>query len=151
MNYFVSIRTVLILSDFSMKRQRIFYKSRQKENEINLSPLIDLIFILLIFFIVTAAIVNETGLTTSTPDLLKSKIEEKRKPVLITLHQNGSFSFGGKKLSIYSAESLIKAKIMNNQKHIIIEAEDQSSSSLAIQLMDIAYFSGAEDVKLKAK
>lgn len=135
-----------------MRKQRQFFQLKSKqENEINLSPLIDLIFILLIFFIVTAAIVNESGIRANTPDISADSPSTKNDPLLIELAKNGEISSNGNMVPLQNLESYVRKELVNTPRSVIVAAAPGSSSELAIQIMDYSYLSGAERVALRSK
>lgn len=132
-----------------MKRQRIFnLKSGENSNEINLSPLIDLIFILLIFFIVTAAFIHETGIKASTPVSSRDKMVNEKVPIVLKIQKSGMITCEGEKMTMINIESFIASQVYRNRQDVIIQTEKGTTSKLAIQLMDMSYVAGAKSVKI---
>ena len=79
------------------RRARSFRRALRQTEEINLSPLIDMIFILLIFFIVTTVFVEETGVEVHRPEAA-SAVDLDQQAVLIAITDEGSVFYGGRRL-----------------------------------------------------
>ena len=75
-----------------MKRKPTIFQ--KEETEINVSPLIDMVFILLIFFIVATSFVNEVGISSTYKDS-SSQTDSKRKPLSFTLPGSGQVLLDG--------------------------------------------------------
>ena len=70
-------------------RQRLApLQSEEEEQEINITPMLDVVFIMLIFFIVTASFVKESGIDVNKPEAATSQPKEKAN-ILITIDANG--------------------------------------------------------------
>ena len=64
----------------------------EEENEINMTPMLDVVFIMLIFFIVTASFVKESGLELNKPDGQQSKSQSQNETILVIINESGVIS-----------------------------------------------------------
>ena len=80
-----------------MKSRRLIFSQSQKADEINVSPLIDIVFILLIFFIVTTVFVEETGVDVQRPEAASANELEKNS-ILIAITADGQIVYGGNEI-----------------------------------------------------
>ena len=121
----------------------------QEQTEINVSPLIDMVFILLIFFIVATSFVNEIGISSSFKDTASpdsSNIE----PLIFDLTSTGQILRNGKPVGIEEiAPIVIRTKGEASDK-VLLRVSPGSRAGLATQVMDQALLGGASTVKLAA-
>ena len=82
-----------------MRRTAISAASREEESEINLTPMLDVVFIMLIFFIVTANFIKEPGLEVNRPDSDTSEIQENA-AILIAIGNNDEIYMDGRRIDV---------------------------------------------------
>ena len=82
-----------------MKQRRLLYATNTKTEEINVSPLIDIVFILLIFFIVTTVFVEETGVEVQRPQAA-SAADLDKESILIAITAEGKVVYGGREIGV---------------------------------------------------
>ena len=80
-----------------MKKRRQIWNNASRANEINVSPLIDVVFILLIFFIVTTVFVEETGVDVQRPQASAANDLDKNS-ILIAITDAGKVVYGGNEI-----------------------------------------------------
>ena len=121
--------------------------SPDEETEINLSPMIDCIFILLIFFIVTTVFVEETGFQVSKPDAAAAPAnpEEKDKVVLEITQQN-KILLNEKDVALADVASGVKAKVSDPETPVVIRAHEKSSHGIFVGVWDAAKRGGAQQL-----
>ena len=95
-----------------MPRARTLTNSSSGSDEINISPLIDMVFILLIFFIVTTVFVEETGVEVSKPQAA-SAIDLDKNSILIAITSNGQVVYGGKDVGIGGIRSTVQLSLIH--------------------------------------
>tara|TARA_B100000029_G_scaffold493585_1_gene556289 strand:+ start:137 stop:538 length:402 start_codon:yes stop_codon:yes gene_type:complete len=110
--------------------------------EIELSPLIDMVFILLIFFIVTTVFVDESGFETAQSRPAMNP-EEEKPPVVFVLRSNGSIEFDGRTISLSGVGTHIRSLVRRGEQPVIIQVQKGARSGLAVQVMDQARLAGA--------
>lgn len=105
------------------------------ETTIDMSPLIDCVFILLIFFIVTTVFVEETGVEVDKPQAASAANLEKTS-ILIALTDKGQVVYGGKDIGVSGIRPLIKRMTAKEPLPIIIQADTVSQSGLLVKIID---------------
>lgn len=131
-----------------MKRTRNNYEE-EKGVDINLSPLIDCIFLLLIFFVVTTVFVEETGIEVQKPQAVSASSLEK-KSLMIALAEDGSIVYGGRSMDLNSIRGLVARQMREEQQPVIIIADRNSRSGRLVELIDECKLAGAERVSVAA-
>lgn len=118
-----------------------------ERTEINVSPLIDLVFILLIFFIVATSFVNEVGITPKHKDTASSStnLEE---PLAFDLPASGQLLQNGMSIGIEQVAPLVRSNPGDNAPSVLIRVSPGARAGLATQVMDQAMLGGAQAVKL---
>lgn len=120
------------------------------EAGIDISPLMDCVFILLIFFIVTTTFVDETGVEVDKPQAASSVRLEKAS-ILIALTSKGEVVYGGREIGISGVRPLVKRMIQKEMVPVIIQADRESESGMLVRIIDEAKLAGAEKVSLAAR
>ncbi len=125
-------------------------RMRGREAEINLSPLIDLVFLLLIFFMVTTSFVRETGVDVQRPSASTATLTENGN-ILVAVSRVGTIHFDGKQIDIRSVRSHITRALSENPEgSVVIIADKVSYTGLVIRVMDQCRLAGAERVSVAA-
>ena len=115
--------------------------------EVNVSPLIDMVFILLIFFIVATSFVSEIGLTSrhqDTTDPLRNLDE----PLIFDLTNGGHVLRNGRDLGVSGVSGEVLTASSSKPKPVVIRIEQGARAGLAVRVMDAALRAGAKAVKL---
>lgn len=131
-----------------MKASR--FPKNKKTDEINISPLIDMVFILLIFFIVTTVFVDEVGIEVTKPQPA-SQQESDRDPIIFIIQANGRILSEGRDVGVSGIRPEIQRRSRGEQLPVIIQVQSGSRAGLAIQVMDEALEAGALAVNLAAR
>ncbi len=114
---------------------------------IDMSPLIDCVFILLIFFIVTTVFVEETGVEVDKPQAASS-VQLEKTSILIALTANGKVVYGGRDIGIAGVQPLVKRMIQKENLPVIIQADKGSLTDLLVRIVGEAKLAGATKVSL---
>ncbi|GHC02229.1 ExbD/TolR family protein [Cerasicoccus arenae] len=93
-----------------------------EETAIDLSSMIDCIFILLIFFIVTTVFVEEPGVEISKPDAI-SDVDLEKNSIIIAITADNRVVYGGKEIGISGVSSQVKQQIKQSDIPVIIQAD----------------------------
>lgn len=120
------------------------------EAGIDISPLMDCVFILLIFFIVTTTFVDETGVEVDKPQAASS-VQLEKTSILIALTQKGQVVYGGREIGISGVRPLVKRMLQKEDVPVIIQADSESKSGLLVRLIDEAKLAGATKVSLATR
>ena len=113
------------------------------ETEINLSPMIDCIFILLIFFIVTTVFVEEKGLQVAKPDAAAASTSEDKESVTIEITAAGEVLLDKKKISLADIPARVQAAT-DAETPVTIRAHEKAAHGVFVAVWDAAKRGGAE-------
>jgi biopolymer transport protein ExbD len=134
-----------------MIRSRRQSRSAGGDDEINISPLIDMVFILLIFFIVTTVFVEETGVEVDKPQAA-SAIDLEKNSILIAITDGGTVVFGGREIGVGGVRSVVRRQLQDNKEMpVIVQADKAVPTGLFARVVDEAKLAGALKVSLSTK
>ena len=120
------------------------------ETGIDISPLMDCVFILLIFFIVTTTFVEETGVEVNKP-WAASSVQLAKTSIFIALTENGEIVYGGREIGISGVCPLIKRMLQKEDVPVIIQADSSSQAGLLVRVISEAKLAGAKQVNIASK
>lgn len=115
--------------------------------DINVSPLIDMVFILLIFFIVTTVFVEETGTEVDKPQAATATQLEKNS-ILLALTAKGEVIYGGKAIGVGGVRPLVARLCQPEPMPVIIQVDRQASAGLLVRVIDEAKLGRAKNVSI---
>ncbi len=133
-----------------MSRFRSFRDNESDSATIDVSPLMDCVFILLIFFIVTTTFIDESGIDLDKPQAAASMNTE-TKSIMLTLTEKGEVSYEKREISIAGVRNLIREKLVDKEQPVIIQSADKTPVSLLVRVVDEARLGGAERVSVGAR
>jgi len=117
---------------------------------VNMAPLIDLVFLLLIFFMVTTSFVKETGIDVQRPTASTAVLKEKGN-ILIGVDPKGRVFLEKKQIDIRSVRAHIEKCLAENPEgSIVIVADKTSHTGVVIRVMDQCRLAGAKNVSIAA-
>ena len=120
------------------------------EAEINITPMLDIVFIMLIFFIVTTSFVKEKGLEVSRPSNSPPKeIVKKKGPIVVKIDANGNISMKGRMLERKAVEAnLEREKAEKPDSPLIIAAHPDADTNALVTILDAAEAVGVGSVSV---
>jgi biopolymer transport protein ExbD len=128
--------------------QRRFSSPSEESEEINLSPLIDMVFILLIFFIVTTVFVEETGIDVNKPEAA-SAVDLDKQSILIALTPKGEVVYGGRDIGVNGVRSLVQRLTRDDpDMPVILQADKAVSTERLVRVIDESKLGGAQVVNI---
>jgi len=116
----------------------------EEETEINLSPMIDCIFILLIFFIVTTVFVEEKGLTVHKPDAAASVALEEKQSVTLEITADDKILFDHREISLADVVGKVQGSVVDAETPVVIRAHEDSTHATFVAVWDAARRGGAQ-------
>ncbi|NIM69260.1 MAG: biopolymer transporter ExbD [Xanthomonadales bacterium] len=123
----------------------------EEESEINITPMLDVVFIMLIFFIVTASFVKEAGIDVNRPDAATAVKQEKAN-ILIAIGPNNDIWIDRRQVDIRSVRPNIeRLHAENPQGSVVIQADKESKTDTLVQVMDAARLAGVFNVSIAAQ
>ncbi len=134
-----------------MKSIRYARSARHRNSEINMTPLIDMVFILLIFFIVTTSFVREAGVDVNRPSAQSAETKEKAN-VILGLTSDGRIFVEGRSLDIRSVRAYMERFLAETPDgSVVIVADRQSTTGTAVQVLDQCRLAGVQNISIAAK
>lgn len=130
-----------------------FGQSSEGEDDaaIDISPLIDCIFILLIFFIVTTTFVEETGIEVDKPQAASASDLEKQS-VMIAVTAEGQIVYGGKEIGMSGVQSTVRRFVEKDEATpVIVQVDEKAPSGLFVRVIDEAKLGGAAKVSVATR
>jgi biopolymer transport protein ExbD len=120
------------------------------EAEINITPMLDIVFIMLIFFIVTTSFVKEKGLEVSRPSSSPPKEVTKSKgPIVVKIDANGNITMKGRMLERKAVEAnLEREKAEKPDSPLIIAAHPDAETDALVTILDAAEAVGVASVSV---
>jgi biopolymer transport protein ExbD len=115
---------------------------QQDEAEIDLTPMLDVVFIMLIFFIVTATFLNEFGVEGSKPPSVEQNAQESN-TIAIKIHSRGEITINGLSVDPRAVSAHItRHRAENPQTNIAILAGKRAKTELVVGVIDSARSAG---------
>ncbi len=122
--------------------------AHQTASTVDISPLIDVVFLLLIFFIVTTVFVKETGVEISKPRAASSADLDKQ-AILIAVTAEGRVWQGGREIGSDGVRAVVAALLEEDPTTpVIIRADAQAATEATVRVIDAAKLAGAPSVSL---
>lgn len=126
-------------------------KVKRRKAELSIAPLIDCIFLLLIFFMVTTTFTKETGVKISKPVAKKTDVLLAQN-MLIAVTEKGEYWYDGKRLSLGSVQSLVRKHLDEYpDTNVVILADKKSITEWVVDVLDEAKQAGAKKISIAAK
>ena len=129
------------------------FRNKSEESSdagVDISPLIDCVFILLIFFIVTTTFVEETGVEVDKPQAASS-VQLEKTSILLAITDKGEIVYGGREIGIAGVQPLVNRMIQKEEVPVIVQADQNVQSGLLVRVIDEAKLAGAVKVSIATK
>ena len=121
------------------------------ETEINVTPMLDIVFIMLIFFIVTASFVREPGIDPQRPPA-ETATEKSRGNVLIAISASGEIWMDRRAIELTEIRARVEAILSDNpESSAVIIADEGADSGILIDLMDQIQAGGIGNISIAAQ
>ncbi len=121
-----------------------------EEETIQLTPMLDVVFIMLIFFIVTASFVKESGIQVNKPTA-ESAERKVRASILIAISRTGEIWIEKKRVDVRAVRSSVERLLAENPKgSVVIQADRRSHNGVFVKVMDQARLAGASEIAIAA-
>tara|TARA_R110002096_G_scaffold14719_7_gene51831 strand:- start:6973 stop:7374 length:402 start_codon:yes stop_codon:yes gene_type:complete len=123
----------------------------EEESAIDITPMLDVVFIMLIFFIVTATFVKESGIDVNRPDAATAVKQEKAN-ILIAINAKNEIWIDRRRVDIRSVRPNIeRLHAENPQGSVVIQADKESKTETLIKVMDASRSAGVFNVAIAAQ
>ncbi|MBU2500665.1 MAG: biopolymer transporter ExbD [bacterium] len=119
--------------------------------DINMGPLVDMVFLLLIFFVVTTSFVKEAGIDVQRSTAATAEVKE-RGSIMIGVTSEGEIYFDGKQVDLRSVRGLVERALAEDPEGgVVVVADKSSETGSVVGIMDQCRLAGASNVSLAAK
>jgi biopolymer transport protein ExbD len=126
------------------------FSGEEEENEINLTPMLDVVFIMLIFFIVTASFIKEAGIDVDRPDAPTAESQDDA-AILIAISANDEIWIDRRETEPNAVRGMIERLHAENPKgSIVIQADEESTNEMLVVVMEAAKQAGVTNVAIAA-
>ncbi len=128
-----------------MRRRK---KNQDDDTAIDLTPMLDVVFIMLIFFIVTTSFVKESGIDVNRPSASTAKKKE-RASIFVGISANGEIWIQKRKVDIRSVRANIeRLHAESPEGTVVIQADKLSETGVLVEVMDQIRLAGVESVSV---
>ena len=131
--------------------RRILGAQQKEESEIDLTPMLDVVFIMLIFFIVTATFVKEIGLDVNTPDKNQNVKDADKQSIVVQVTSRDRIRIRGRDIDFRAVRANIeRLHAENPEAPVVILPHPESKTEIMIHVMDSARQAGVYNVSIAA-
>lgn len=125
-------------------------RAQKKLLEVNIAPLIDMVFILLIFFLVTTSFVKETGVDINRP-AANTAVSKPKANILIGVTRDNRIYMDKREIDIRAVRANVERALAENPEgSVVVVADRESMTGFLISVMDACKLAGAENVSIAA-
>ena len=123
----------------------------EEEATIDMTPMLDVVFIMLIFFIVTASFVKEAGIDVNRPEAATA-VKKDRANILIAISDKNEIWINKRRIDARAVQANIeRLRAENPQGSVVIQADKKATTETLIKVMDASRAAGAYDVSIAAQ
>ncbi|MDG2100016.1 MAG: biopolymer transporter ExbD [Glaciecola sp.] len=123
----------------------------EEEATIDMTPMLAVVFIMLIFFIVTASFVKEAGIDVNRPDAATA-VKKDRANILIAISDTGEIWINKRRIDERAVQANIERLYAENpQGSVVIQADKKATTEVLIKVMDASRSAGVYDVSIAAQ
>ncbi|AEA96926.1 MULTISPECIES: ExbD/TolR family protein [Alteromonas] len=123
----------------------------EEEANIDMTPMLDVVFIMLIFFIVTASFVKEAGIDVNRPEAATA-VKKDRANILIAISDKGEIWINKRRIDVRAVQANIeRLHAENPQGTVVIQADKKATTETLIKVMDASRAAGVYDVSIAAQ
>ncbi len=121
-----------------------------EETELDMTPMLDIVFIMLIFFIVTTSFVKESGVTVSSPSA-QSAAQQESVNIYIAITAEGEVWIDRKPVDPRSVRAIVaRLHADNPEGSVIIQSDEEATTGILVEVMDQVRLAGIEAIAIAA-
>lgn len=131
--------------------RRVLAPLQEEESEIDLTPMLDVVFIMLIFFIVTATFVKEIGLDVNSPDKNQNVKDADKQSIVVQITNRDRIRIRGRDVDFRAVRANIeRLHAENPEAPVVVQPHPDSTTNTMIRVMDSARQAGVYNVSIAA-
>jgi biopolymer transport protein ExbD len=125
-------------------------KQESAAESVNMTPLIDMVFILLIFFLVTASFTKESGIDVDRPTA-STAIREEQGSMIIGINKNGEIWMENQQIELRAVRAHVEHNhAQNPEGTVIILADENARTGTTVEVLDQVRLAGVTNVSIAA-
>ena len=129
--------------------RRVLAPQYNEDSEIDLTPMLDVVFIMLIFFIVTATFVKEIGLDVNSPDKNQNVKDADKQSIVVQITSRDRIRIRGRDIDVRAVRANIeRLHAENPDAPVVVQPHPESKTNTMIQVMDSARQAGVYNVSI---
>ena len=132
-----------------MRRRRL--KTVSGEADIDITPMLDVVFIMLIFFIVTATFVKESGIDVSRPEA-QTAVKQSRVGILVAINEYNEVWINRREVDVHAVRAHVeRLRAENPQGGAVIQADKAAQTGILVRVMDQIRAAGVQSISIAAE
>ncbi len=126
-------------------------KQKAQDAEIDMTPMLDVVFIMLIFFIVTTSFVKEAGVNVNKP-FAPTAAQKKNASVFVAIKEGDTIWISKKEVNIKNLRGVIEEiRLENPEGQVVIQADKRAKTGILLKAIDAIKAAGVKDVSIAAR
>ena len=128
------------------------FKKNREESEINITPMLDIVFIMLIFFIVTRSFVKEISIDVNRPTNSPIKEQKKSEVVSVRISAEGQIFVQDRLITLDAVRANIESNLaLKPQATVVVVSDREADAGFLVKVMDQSRLAGARNLSLAAQ
>lgn len=125
--------------------------AQKDEAEINITPMLDIVFIMLIFFIVTTTFIKETGVEVEKPEAISAE-DRPEGNILVAIRSNDDIWMQGDQIELREVSTYVgRARAENPEGSVVVIADQGARTGRLIEVMDEVQAAGVSRISVSAE
>ena len=128
------------------------FKKKSDESEINITPMLDIVFIMLIFFIVTTSFVKEISIDVNRPTKSPIKEQKKSEVISVRISAEGEVFVQDRLINLDAVRANIESNLaLKPQASVVVVSDRDADAGFLVKVIDQSRLAGASNVSLAAQ
>lgn len=126
-------------------------QAKQDEAQVDLTPMLDIVFIMLIFFIVTSSFVRESGIDVDRPQA-SNVVNKKEAGIFVAITASNEIFLDKQRVDVERVQARLEALLLNRtSRSLVIQADEKALNGVVVKVMDAARGAGITQIALAAE
>jgi biopolymer transport protein ExbD len=123
----------------------------EDDSQIDMTPMLDVVFIMLIFFIVTTSFVRESGLEVNRPSASTAK-EQSKAGIFVAIKDTGEIYIDRKQVDLQRVRASLERLVASQgEVGLVIQADQETRHGIVVKVMDAAREAGIQQISVAAQ
>jgi biopolymer transport protein ExbD len=129
-----------------------FKKTKEEDPRLGITPLIDIVFLLLIFFMLTSHFHIASGLPIRLPKIAQKRFEKDREKIVLVIDKQGRTYLKGKQVKLQDLRPRLTRMVeKEGLGHLLLEADKEVKHGMVVRVMDLAKRAGVSTIIIAAR